>query len=208
MRGHAPAMARGSEPPTRRLNWSQEAKGGDAMPRLHVEFALKAVATRRACAAYEYLMAAVLTANKLPKPVRLALRDRMREHANDRKGQQRDLMRAYATFLEEPLGTAQILERQEPYGLQLAPPLAPFIEDEADESDDGGADEAVEQCPDALCLGAIGRTPGRATVACSGSCRVLTALATSGREARRASRRASIRAPHSQRSRPRSTPRL
>jgi hypothetical protein len=119
------------------------------MPKLHVGFALKAVATQRSCAAYEYLMAAILTANKLPKPVRLALRDRMREHAKGRKGRQRNLIRAYATFLEEPLGTARIRERQEP-GMRVVTPLAPFIEDEADEADDGGVDEAVEWCRDAI----------------------------------------------------------
>src|SRR5262249_31296886 len=111
---------------------------GAAMPRmrLRVGFALKAVETRQACAAYEYLMAAILTANTLPKPVRLALRDHIREHAEGQKGRQWDLMRAYATFLEEPLETARMRERQELYGLRVVPPLAPFIEDEADEADD------------------------------------------------------------------------
>ncbi len=61
--------------------------------RLHVGFALKEVETRQACAAYEYLMAAILTANKLPKPVLLALGDHIREHAKGRKGGQWDLMR-------------------------------------------------------------------------------------------------------------------
>jgi hypothetical protein len=123
------------------------------MPRIrpHVEFALKAVETRQACAAYEYLMAAILTANKLPRPVLLALRDQICEHAKGRKGRQWDLLRAYATFLEEPLETARMRKRQELHALRVMPPLAPFIEDEADEADDGGpADEAAERCPDAL----------------------------------------------------------
>ncbi len=129
---------------------------GGAMPRirLHVGFALKAVETRQACGAYEYLMAAILTANKLPKPVRLALRDHIRNHAKGRKGRQWDLMRAYATFLEEPLESARMRERQERHGLQMVPPLAPFIEDEADEADDGGAaDDAAERCPSAPSVG-------------------------------------------------------
>ena len=46
-------------------------------------------------------------------------------------------------------------EWQELHGLRVVPPLAPFIEDEADEADDGGADEAVERCPDAFGLGAM-----------------------------------------------------
>jgi hypothetical protein len=127
------------------------------MPRikLQVGSALKAVETRQACAAYEYLMAAILTANALPKPVRLALRDHIREHTKRRKGRQWDLMRAYVTFLEEPLETVRMREWQELHGLRVVPPLAPFIEDEADEADDGGADEAVERCPDAFGLGAM-----------------------------------------------------
>jgi len=122
---------------------------------LDIGFALKAVDTRQACAAYEYLMAAIVTANKLPKPVLLALGGHVRGHAKGRKGGQWDLMRAYATFLEEPPETAQIRKRQELHGLRVVPPLAPFIEDEADEADDGGADEAVERCPDAFGLGAM-----------------------------------------------------
>jgi hypothetical protein len=119
--------------------------------RLNIGFALKAVETRQACAAYEYLMAAILTANKLPKPVLLALGDHVRGHAKRRKGGQWDLMRAYATFLEGSPETAQIRKRQELHGLRVVPPRAPFIEDEADEADDGGAaDEAVERYPDAL----------------------------------------------------------
>jgi len=113
--------------------------------------ALKAVDTRQACAAYEYLMAAIVTANKLPKPVLLALGGHVRGHAKGRKGGQWDLMRAYATFLEGPLETARMRKLQELYGLREVPPLAPFIEDEADESDDGGAaDEVAERCPGAI----------------------------------------------------------
>jgi hypothetical protein len=137
-------------------------------------------------------MAAILTANKLPKPVLLALRDRICEHTKGRKGREWDLMRAYATFLEGPLETARMRRLQELYGLREVPPLAPFIEDEADESDDGGADEAVERCPDNLCLGAIGRTPGRATLAYSGSV-ACSSVSDFRPRARRASRRASIR---------------
>jgi hypothetical protein len=119
--------------------------------RLDIGFALKAVETRQACAAYEYLMAAILTANKLPKPVLLALGDHVRGHARGRKGGEWDLMRAYATFLEGPPETAQIRKRQKLHGSRAVPPLTPFIEDEADEVDDGGAtDEAVERHPDAL----------------------------------------------------------
>jgi len=123
------------------------------MPRItsHGRLALKAVETRQVCAAYEYLMAAILTANKLPKPALLTLRDYICEQAKGQRGRQWDLMRAYATFLQEPLKTARRRKRRELYGLQLAPLLAPFIEDEADEADDGGAgDEAAERCPDAL----------------------------------------------------------
>jgi hypothetical protein len=120
------------------------------MPR-NVGFALKAVGRRRACAAYEYLMAAILTANKLPKPVLLALRDRISEHTKGRTGREWDLMRAYATFLEGPLETARMRKLQELYGLREVPPLAPFIEDEADESDDGGAaDEVADGAPTPL----------------------------------------------------------
>src|SRR5262245_11965831 len=119
--------------------------------RLHVECALKADETRQACAAYEYFMAAILAANKLPKPVLLALRDYICEHAKGRKGREWDLMRAYATLLERPIRTARMGKRQELRGLRRVPPLALFIEDEADEADDGGAgDEAAERCPDAL----------------------------------------------------------
>src|SRR6266436_10299823 len=108
--------------------WVESGKGA-SMPRirLHVGFALKAVETRQACAAYEYLMAAILTANALPKPVRLALRDHIREHTKRRKGRQWDLMRAYVTFLEEPLETVRMREWQELHGLRVVPPLAPFI---------------------------------------------------------------------------------
>ena len=60
-------------------------------------------------------------------------------------------MRAYATFLEAAPETAQIRKRRELHGLRVVTPLAPFIEDEADEVDDGGAaDEAVEPHPDAI----------------------------------------------------------
>jgi hypothetical protein len=101
--------------------------------------------------AYEYLMAAVLTANKLPKPVLLALVNHIRGNAKGRKGRQWDLMRAYATFLEGPLETARLRNRQELNGLQVVPPLVPFIEDDADEVDDGGAaDEALERAPTPL----------------------------------------------------------
>src|SRR5260370_18636172 len=124
------------------------------MPRikLQVGSALKAVETRQACAAYEYLMAAILTANALPKPVRLALRDHIREHTKRRKGRQWDLMRAYVTFLEEPLETGRMREWQELHGLRVVPWLAPFLEHEADEADDCGADEALDACPDACRL--------------------------------------------------------
>jgi hypothetical protein len=123
------------------------------MPRTkpHSRFALKADETRQARAAYEYLMAAILTANKLPKPALLTLRNHICEQAKGRKGLEWDLVRTYATFLEKPLKTARRRRRQELYGLQVVPRLAPFIEDEADEADDGGAgDEAAERCPDAL----------------------------------------------------------
>jgi len=119
--------------------------------RLHVGFALKSVETQQACAAYEYLMAAILTANKLPKSMLLALRDHICEQAKSRKDRERDLMRAYAIFLEESLNAARMRKWRELHGLRVVPLLAPFIEDEADEADDGGADdEAAEQCPDAL----------------------------------------------------------
>ena len=83
---------------------------------MQVGFALKAVETRQASAAYEYLMAAILTVNTRTKPARLALRDDIREHAKGRKGRLWDLLRAYATFLEEPLETARMRERQELMG--------------------------------------------------------------------------------------------
>jgi hypothetical protein len=118
--------------------------------RLHVGLAIKSIETRQACAAYEYLMAAILTASKLPKPLLLALRDHVCEQAKEKKGRQWDFMRAYATFLEQPPEIARMRKQQELHVLPMVPLPAPFIEDEADEADDGGAaDDAAEQWPDA-----------------------------------------------------------
>src|SRR5262245_60656016 len=102
-----------------RLGLSRAKDASMPRTRTHSRFALKTGKTRQACAAYKYLMAAILTANKLPKPVLLTLRNHICEAAKGRKGWEWDLMRAYATFLEEQPKTAKIRKRQELYRLQV-----------------------------------------------------------------------------------------
>jgi hypothetical protein len=83
----------------------------------HTNFCLKTPDMRQACATYEHMMSAVSVPNNLPFPVLISLRDFVEEQARGRIGPLRDLLFAYAAYLEHPLREARRRDREEPLGL-------------------------------------------------------------------------------------------
>ncbi len=85
--------------------------------RMHVGFALKSPETRKACAAFEEVAAALDMFDTLPVPVLEALRDHVADQAKDQIGPRAEFMRAFATYLEGPLNDARVRDRRETFGV-------------------------------------------------------------------------------------------
>ena len=85
--------------------------------RMHVGFALKSPETRKACAAFEDIEAALEMLDTLPVPVLEALHDYVADRARDQTGPRAEFMRTFATYLEGPLNDARVRDRRETFGI-------------------------------------------------------------------------------------------
>ena len=85
--------------------------------RLHTGSVLKSPETRKACTILQNIDDALAMLDTLPVPVLEAIRDHVADQTKGRTGATVDFMRAFETYLAEPLNSARMRDSRESFGM-------------------------------------------------------------------------------------------